>query len=118
MYVWILQDTCKLTFRAKNPVGIYAVSVMLEDFAPTDLTSPLSKIPLQFLFEILPNKGPCRQPRVLGGHGECVTVPAGQEMQHTILAQSSSPEFEYVTHSLFYVKCMYCGWNHYEETTT
>ncbi|XP_033629604.1 uncharacterized protein LOC117291797 [Asterias rubens] len=88
------EDTCKLTFRAKNPVGIYAVSVMLEDFAPTDLTSPLSKIPLQFLFEILPNKGPCRQPRVLGGHGECVTVPAGQEMQHTILAQSSSPEFE------------------------
>ncbi|XP_038073981.1 uncharacterized protein LOC119742036 [Patiria miniata] len=87
------QDTCKLIFRSKNPKGIYAMSVMIEDFAPSDLTTPLSKIPLQFLVSVVPRNGKCRKPVMLDVHGACVTIPAGRPMQKSITARSSSPDF-------------------------
>ena len=85
------QDTCKITFNKRNPAGTYAVAVMIEDYAPSDPTTPLSKIPVQFLIEVVDRDGKCRKPELLGEDGTCITIPTGREYSMPIKARSSEP---------------------------
>ncbi|XP_071791435.1 uncharacterized protein [Asterias amurensis] len=85
------EDTCKITFNKRNPAGTYAVAVMVEDYAPSDPTTPLSKIPVQFLIEVVDRDGKCRKPELLGEDGTCITIPTGREYSTPIKARSSEP---------------------------
>ncbi|XP_038073606.1 uncharacterized protein LOC119741782 [Patiria miniata] len=87
------EDTCKITFNRRNPAGTYAVAVMVEDYAPSDPTTPLSRIPVQFLIEVHNRDGKCRKPELLGEDGTCTTIPAGRETRIPLRARSSSLDY-------------------------
>ena len=87
------QDTCKITFNRRNPAGTYAVALMIEDYLPSDPSTPLSRIPVQFLIEVHERDGKCRKPELLGEDGTCTTIPAGRETRIPLRARSSSPDY-------------------------
>lgn len=52
-------DTCIITYTAKYGTGIKGVSVMVEDYAPGSLHSPLSSVALQFIILIYSSSQSC-----------------------------------------------------------
>ncbi|XP_022103149.1 uncharacterized protein LOC110985951 [Acanthaster planci] len=87
------EDTCKITFNRRNPAGTYAVALMIEDYSPSDPSTPLSRIPVQFLIEVHPKDGRCRKPELIGEDGTCTTIPAGRETRIPLRARSSFPDY-------------------------
>ena len=56
----LFQADCTISYSATGAVGWYAVALMLEDYSPTSLT-PLSMVPLQFLFILFESESPCSE---------------------------------------------------------
>ena len=51
--------TCTITYTANNETGIYAVAIMIEDYAPGSPYHPLSSVALQFLVLVYSSYQPC-----------------------------------------------------------
>ena len=51
--------TCTITYTANNEIGIKAVAIMIEDYAPRSPYRPLSSVALQFLILVSNTSQPC-----------------------------------------------------------
>ena len=51
--------TCTITYTAVYGIGIKAVAIMIEDYAPGSLHRPLSSVALQFLILVYSSAQPC-----------------------------------------------------------
>ena len=52
-------DTCTIIYTANNGTGIYAVAIMIEDYAPGSPHHPLSSVALQFLVLVYSSNQSC-----------------------------------------------------------
>ena len=73
------------------------MAVVIEDFISPSSSTPLSKIPLQFLIEVAPNSDPCEtayEPMLVDPSppdGQCVGVMLGETYHAEIRAKSNAP---------------------------
>lgn len=102
---WHSQDTCILTWTPTE-IGLFGAAFQIEDFINPSSTTPLSSIPLQFLFEVFLGDGSCAEaptfdPVVLPGES-CIAVPTGSTFTTRIEAVVSNPTRRYIYMHLFY----------------
>ncbi|XP_071812538.1 uncharacterized protein [Apostichopus japonicus] len=88
------EDTCILTWTPTE-IGLFGAAFQIEDFINPSSTTPLSSIPLQFLFEVFLGDGSCAEaptfdPVVLPGES-CIAVPTGSTFTTRIEAVVSNP---------------------------
>ena len=88
-------SSCTVTYTADQGVGYKAVALTIEDFVPSDLSTPLSKVNLQFLVFVFSSNELCsaspyfESPPTLK-QGICVAVDAGDTFTTRITANSNS----------------------------
>ena len=91
----INSSSCTITYTADQGVGYKAIALSIEDFAPSDLSTPLSKVNLQFLVFVFSSNELCsaspyfESPPTLK-QGICVAVDAGDTFTTRITANSNS----------------------------
>ncbi|KAJ8022217.1 Integrin beta-like protein A [Holothuria leucospilota] len=86
--------TCTLEWTPTE-TGLFGVAIQIEDFVDASSTTPLSGIPLQFLFEVFEGNGTCGEapvflPVVLPGQS-CIAVRPGGTFTTRIEAEVSDP---------------------------
>ncbi|XP_071952867.1 integrin beta-like protein C [Antedon mediterranea] len=88
------EETCTLSYNAVYTTGWYAVALMIEDFGNQSSTTPLSKIPLQFLVNVFVNQGQCdAAPEFVyptPTDGSCVGVSENETYIQSIVARSAN----------------------------
>ena len=88
-------SSCTITYTANQGTGYKAVALSIEDFAPSDLSTPLSKVNLQFLVFVFSSNELCsaspyfESPPTLK-QGVCVAVAVGDTFTTRITANSNS----------------------------
>ncbi|XP_072021341.1 integrin beta-like protein A [Amphiura filiformis] len=86
------ETTCTLRYEAVYQTGWYAVALMIEDFAHQLSSTPLSKIPLQFLVLVYSNDGPCSSaPEFVDPTpkaGACVGIPPNTTFSEPLVART------------------------------
>ncbi|XP_052078414.1 integrin beta-like protein B isoform X2 [Mytilus californianus] len=53
------ETACLLSYTASGNTGWYAAALQIEDYAVSDITTPLSSVPLQFLIEVASTTDTC-----------------------------------------------------------
>ena len=96
------QNTCVLTWTPST-TGWYAAAFQVEDFLSTSSTTPLSSVPLQFLFFVFTSNQPCTggtRPSLVAGEtppdGSCIPVPFGTTYTAGLVASSGGSAVRYV----------------------
>lgn len=88
-------------------VGLFGVAVQIEDFLTPASTTPLSSIPLQFLFEVIEGDGTCVDAPVYDATvlpvESCIGVSPGSTFTTRITAIVSTPTRRYTVYI-----CKYC----------
>ena len=91
----INSSLCTVTYTANQSTGYKVVALTIEDFAPSDLSTPLSKVNLQFLVFVFSSNELCsaspyfESPPTLK-QGVCVAVAVGDTFTTRITANSNS----------------------------
>ncbi len=87
-----LQTTCTIRYEAIHRTGWYAVALMIEDFPHMLSSTPLSKIPLQFLVIVYTNDGPCSSaPEFVDPTpkaGACIGIPPNSTYSEPLVART------------------------------
>ena len=84
----MFQETCEIIWRPTE-VGLYAVAVQIEDFAPGFPDKPLSETPLQFLINVTHSNLTCDQIPIFENtplQPNCFAVPKGETFVFDIYA--------------------------------
>ncbi|XP_053382685.1 uncharacterized protein LOC123560350 [Mercenaria mercenaria] len=93
-FKWIM-DTCTITYAAVR-TGWYAVPIQVEDYADADLTTPLSSIPVQFLFNVYEGGKSCEKTTAFVDptppENACIGVPFNQVLHTAIVARVADPD--------------------------
>ncbi|CAF1247140.1 unnamed protein product [Adineta steineri] len=86
---------CTLTFTLPNANIYYAVALQIEDYYDTSSPSPMSSVPIQFLFYAYnPGAGACTYvPSIIGvrPNRACIGVPVGVQLNETVEIQTYCP---------------------------
>ena len=88
-------STCTITYLANQGTGYKAVALTIEDFMPSNPSTPLSQVNLQFLVNVFSSSEPCfASPYFVSPptiqQGVCVAVEAGDTFTTQITANSNS----------------------------
>ncbi|XP_060589867.1 integrin beta-like protein B [Ruditapes philippinarum] len=83
-------DTCTITYEAKQ-TGWFAVPIQVEDFADVNSTTPLSSIPVQFLFNVYNGSSSCEKTTMFVDptppNSACIGVPFNKVLRVAIVAR-------------------------------
>ncbi|CAF1430664.1 unnamed protein product [Adineta steineri] len=86
---------CTLSFTLPTANVYYACALQIEDYFSSTSTTPMSSVPIQFLFYAFnPSAGACAQrPSIIGARPNraCIGVPYGAQLNETIIAQTYCP---------------------------
>ncbi|CAF1260981.1 unnamed protein product, partial [Didymodactylos carnosus] len=84
-------DNCTLVFTLTEP-GLYsAVALQIEDYYSSSSTTPMSSVPVQFLFYAYNESTVCTvKPQIIGQrfNGDCVAVIVGVVFNETVIAEA------------------------------
>ncbi|CAF0745459.1 unnamed protein product [Adineta ricciae] len=88
-------SNCTLSFTLPTANIYYACSIQIEDYYNTAATSPMSSIPIVFLFYgYIASGSACSQrPTIIGDRPNraCIGVPVGVQFNETIIVQTYCP---------------------------
>ncbi|CAF0722780.1 unnamed protein product [Adineta steineri] len=86
---------CTLSFTLPTANLYYACALQIEDYFSITSTTPMSSVPVQFLFYAYsPSAGVCAQrPSIIGARPNraCIGVPVGVQLNETVIAQTYCP---------------------------
>ncbi len=88
-------STCTISYQANQGTGYKAAALTIEDFMPSNPSTPLSQVNLQFLVYVFTSSEPCfASPYFISPptlqQGVCVAVEAGDTFTTQITANSNS----------------------------
>ncbi|CAF0791008.1 unnamed protein product [Adineta ricciae] len=88
-------SNCTLSFTLPTANIYYACALQIEDYYNTAATSPMSSVPIQFLFYVYVTSGSaCAQrPQIIGARPNraCIGVPYGVQLNETVIVQTFCP---------------------------
>ncbi|CAF4028879.1 unnamed protein product, partial [Adineta steineri] len=91
----LIGSNCTLSFTLPTANLYYACALQIEDYFSSTSTTPMSSVPIQFLFYAYnPSAGACAQrPSIIGARPNraCIGVPYGAQLNETIIAQTYCP---------------------------
>ncbi|CAF1676988.1 unnamed protein product, partial [Adineta ricciae] len=88
-------SNCTLSFTLPTANLYYACALQIEDYYSSSSTSPMSSVPIQFLFYgYTASAGACSErPSIIGDRPNraCIGVPIGVQLNETIIIQTYCP---------------------------
>ncbi|CAF1282274.1 unnamed protein product, partial [Adineta steineri] len=91
----LISSNCTLSFILQNASLYYACALQIEDFYDASSTTPMSSVPIQFLFYgYTAASGACAQrPNITGirPNRACIGVPVGVQLNETIVIETYCP---------------------------
>ncbi|CAF0857108.1 unnamed protein product [Adineta ricciae] len=86
----LLEENCTLVFTLTTAAIYSAVALQIEDFYNSAATTPMSSVPLQFLFYGYGNPGGCSTPPAIIGNRPnraCIGTPIGSNVTEYVIVQ-------------------------------
>ncbi|CAF1251765.1 unnamed protein product [Adineta steineri] len=91
----LIGSSCTLSFTLPTANLYYACALQIEDFYNTSSTTPMSSVPIQFLFYAYnPSASACAQrPSITSARPNkaCIGIPVGVQLNETVIAQTYCP---------------------------
>ena len=85
--------SCTINYTANDGIGLKAVAIMIEDYAPGSPYRPLSSVALQFIVSISSSIQPCSTPieiSAITSHPSNITVQYNESVTLTCMASETS----------------------------
>ncbi|UJR34575.1 hypothetical protein I4U23_027351 [Adineta vaga] len=89
----LTESNCTLSFILTSAITYYPVALQIEDFYDSTYTTPMSSVPIQFLFRGYIPSSSCTAPSIIGvrPNRACIGVPINITFSETIIVETHCP---------------------------
>ncbi|CAF0950721.1 unnamed protein product [Adineta ricciae] len=89
----LTKSNCTLSFQLPSINLYYACALQIEDYFNSAATTPMSSVPIQFLFYGYQPSSNCSRPSIIGvrPNRACIGVPYNVQLNETIMVQTYCP---------------------------